>query len=150
MRSLALVVVLFASGCVTRGAYTVARADLEELARTPPPARERMTLLAERDDGARLHLHATAIDPLAIPPTVDRVRVTARAFSPMVATGVVLTVVGSLMSIVGTSSWLALRGGPHGDVADDLFGVELAGEPLMLAGTILWIEGLLRPAQEAR
>ena len=148
----ALVVTLFLGGCITHGGYRVTRADLD--ARTP-------TLPATRDEGVPVQLVRAAIDPVDLlppqalpgaiaPPASDgRVHVSASARNRTVAAGVVLTLVGSLLSVVGTSTWLALRGGPHGDVADGFFAVELAGEPLMVAGTVLWILGLVHPAQEA-
>ena len=75
------------------------------------------------------------------PADPTHVRVQARAYNPLVTAGSALTWVGTTISLVGTGIFFARLNQP----TDALFftgaGLAVSAEPLMWAGTILWLVG---------
>lgn len=67
-----------------------------------------------------------------------------RRYSPVVTAGATLTGVGSIISVVGTIIYFTGSGDTN--LAGGI--VALSAEPMMLAGTLMWIFGILRPPQE--
>lgn len=67
-----------------------------------------------------------------------------RRYSPVVTAGATLTGVGSIISVVGTIIYFTSTG--DNNLAGGI--VALSAEPMMLAGTLMWIFGILRPPQE--
>jgi hypothetical protein len=135
----ALVAALLLAGCTVGHAYTVDRAALAS-GIDPIPA-------VRIQDGAAVRVHAADIDRSSLRVDGERPTVKTRRYSPMVTAGSVLTWIGSAISIAGTTMFLATN---TGDV--HLAGLILApsAEPLMIAGTVLWIVGLIRHPEEAR
>ena len=80
---------------------------------------------------------------LGTPPSVLIVR----RYSPAVTAGVALTVIGSLISVAGSIVFFSSFN-TAGDLHTISGVIALSAEPMMLAGTLLWIMGIQRPAQE--
>ena len=85
-------------------------------------------------------LLATGTSPTAVSPLVLR----SRRYSPVVTAGATLTGVGTVISVVGTIIYFTSTGDTN--LAGGI--VALSAEPMMLAGTLMWIFGILRPPQE--
>ena len=83
---------------------------------------------------------ATAVAESGGAPVVIR----SRRYSPVVTAGATLTGVGSIISVVGTIIYFTSTG--DNNLAGGI--VALSAEPMMLAGTLMWIFGILRPPQE--
>lgn len=83
---------------------------------------------------------AATIPTAGSPPVVVR----SRRYSPVVTAGAVLTGVGSIISVAGTIVYFTSTGDTN--LAGGI--VALSAEPMMLAGTLMWIFGILRPPQE--
>lgn len=82
---------------------------------------------------------AAAAEPGGAP-----VVIRSRRYSPVVTAGATLTGVGSIISVVGTIIYFTSTG--DNNLAGGI--VALSAEPMMLAGTLMWIFGILRPPQE--
>src|SRR5262249_47783017 len=91
---------------------------------------------------------------LVPPPPIagDPVRVQVRVKNPMLTAGVVLTCVGTVISVVGSAIFFATwNPSPAQTDLHNAGGITaLAAEPLMWAGPILWPLGIQRPPHEAR
>ena len=81
---------------------------------------------------------------VAAGPSGAPVVIRSRRYSPVVTAGATLTGVGSIISVVGTIIYFTSTGGNN--LAGGI--VALSAEPMMLAGTLMWIFGILRPPQE--
>lgn len=141
---LACASLLCGTGCTIRDRYLIDRTALVSLAALPEAEREGRKVPAVREqDGKRTLLRGDRI-PLAPSAWVtDPVSVGTRVPAPMITAGAVLTVIGSILSIAGTSAWLATRNSGHDDVSNGMLGVSIAAEPIMLSGTLLWVFGTL-------
>lgn len=90
--------------------------------------------------GPTLPASAAAGLPASSPPVLLR----SRRYSPVVTAGATLTGVGTVISVVGTIIYFTSTGDTN--LAGGI--VALSAEPMMLAGTLMWIFGILRPPQE--
>jgi hypothetical protein len=137
-RAAACFALALGSGCVSSERYIVDPTS----ARAPGEGH----LVAHRkSDGRKVEL-----DPAAIRFTDSNTgEVEAGGASPMVTAGVVTTLVGSALSILGTITYFATLNG-HDDLHFAGGMVALSGEPLMIAGSVLWPLGLVRPPRGVR
>lgn len=152
---------LLLGGCWVSERYLVTPGQLEQ-ARQVPAAEAAITALpVHRYVGTADHgqagkavlLRAAALaqaqvepgSPSTSPasPTAPMI-VRSRRYSPVVTAGAVLTGVGTVLSVAGTILYFAGSGDLH--TAGGI--VALSAEPMMLAGTLMWIFGILRPPQE--
>lgn len=136
----ALVVASLGAGCTVNHAYVIEPAALSSTAELVPARRVK--------GGAPVELRASAIDRATAQPQPDgTTRVVARAKSRLLDAGIALTLVGSAISIAG--SVVFFTGLESRDVRYTT-GLVLApsAEPLMIAGTVLWILALRRYPQE--
>jgi hypothetical protein len=143
---LAVASCLLAAGCLAGARYRVAPPLVEQVAHMPAAERAGVAVPAVRDKGGaevRLRGDTLRLEPMpsAAP---DGVHLTAAAPSRMAQAGIILTFLGTPVSIVGTILLLATHG------ATQTAGIAMAAgaEPFMQAGTILWIVGLLQRPQE--
>lgn len=152
LRLAALAGALVLGGCWVSERYLVTPEQLDQ-ARQVPAAEAATTALpvhryagpAGRGQvGKAVLLRAEALaqaqpEPGGPPPVLR-----SRRYSPVVTAGAVLTGVGTVLSVAGTILYFAGSGDLHtaGGV------VALSAEPMMLAGTLMWIFGILRPPQE--
>jgi len=148
LAALALSWVLTLSGCFVGQRYAVSAAELARARALSPAERAALSVPAERlKHPAHVHIHADAIRydllPAPAPPTTGGQTgvVTAGRHSRKLLTAHLLTWIGSAISIAGTVLFLV-----NLDQKDATFysGVGLAAtaEPLMIAGTVLWIQAL--------
>jgi hypothetical protein len=151
LATLALILTLTA-GCTSRHEYDFAPGVLERAAALPPEARERTAVPARLPTSGRaVHVRVSALpaEVLAAPLPGRR---TVRVETPLLTAAVVLTCVGSVVSVVGSAIFFATWNAPAGTPSGDLHlggGISaLAAEPLMWAGTILWPLALMRPRHE--
>lgn len=72
--------------------------------------------------------------------------VTTRRYSALATTGVVLTSVGTVLSVIGSGLFFGTKGTSR-TVGAVLAG---AGEPFMISGTVAWILGMQRSPMETR
>jgi hypothetical protein len=129
---LALACVLL-SACVVAPHYVVTRTDYDSGAPTIPARRVKGDLPVTLASDSILRDKTVPLDEA-------RLRVRAGRKSGKLLAGHVLTWIGTPISIVGTILFLTdldLRG------AQFITGLVMAGsaEPLMIAGTVLWIQG---------
>lgn len=147
----ALALILNLGGCWVSERYLVTPEQIDQARQVPAPEAARTALPVQRYAGPAGHgqagkavlLRAEALalgQPEPGSPTVVR----SRRYSPVVTAGAVLTGVGTVLSVAGTILYFAGSGDLHtaGGV------VALSAEPMMLAGTLMWIFGILRPPQE--
>jgi len=137
-----LVLVLALAGCVTSREYVVDGAALSSGAQLLPGVRAR--------DGRAVSVQAWTVDRAsAADAGQGQVRVRARAFNRKLVAGSVLTWVGSAISIAGTAMLVATwnSGGPLYTTG---WVMAPTAEPIMIAGTVLWILALKHPPMEAR
>ncbi len=141
MRAWAALTALVAAACTVERSYLIDPATGAQLVQPGAPAAS-IPAVRERD-----HV-AVRLDPSAISASVVRgARVVARGRSRLVAAGIPLTFVGTAVSLVGTALFFAV---PSGGVHTLGLALTPSAEPLMIAGTVLWIVGLNRPPFETR
>lgn len=147
-------------GCHVTGRYVLSPAQQVQLAQVPESEAAQTALQVVRlKDQRRVYLRAdlaraagsaSAAGPASQPSPGDPALlgsvVTTRIYSPTVTAGVVLTVLGSVMSVAGTIAHFTTSG--DASLASGI--VALAGEPPMIVGSVLWVLGLARPPQELR
>ena len=141
-RAAALALSLFLVGCVTSREYVVDGAALQSGAEIVPGARVK--------DGLAVGVRAWTVDRASATDVGGgRVKVTARAFNRKLVAGSVLTWIGSAISITGTAFLVASwnSGGPLYAAG---WALAPTAEPIMIAGTVLWILALKRPPMETR
>jgi hypothetical protein len=134
-------VVLLLAGCVTTREYVVDGAALSAGAAEVPGVRAK--------DGRPVHVKGWTIDrATASDAGGGSVRVKARAYNRKLVAGSVLTWIGSAISIAGTALLVATwnSGGP-GYTAGWVLAP--SAEPIMIAGTVLWILALKHPPMES-
>lgn len=171
MRLLLSLVLVVLGGCWSQTSYLVTSADLQRAAAAPPAERVPASRLPE---GRPVRLRAWALQdalrtPSAVvPPIVDPAaagqapspadpapawsprparlghRVTLRQRDPLLTAAIVLTCVGSVVSVAGSIVYFATWGQDSpAHLAGAITG--LGAEPIMWAGTILWPIALMRP-----
>jgi hypothetical protein len=132
-----LILCLLLAGCVTSREYVV------ETIETDGP------LIATRvKDGRPVILKNETID-WATAREVDsgHKRVTAKALNKRLIAGSVLTWVGTAISIAGTAMLVATWNN-HNDLYTTGWVLAPSAEPIMIAGTVLWILALKHPPME--
>lgn len=148
----AVALTLALGGCWVSERYLVTPEQIDQARQVPAPEAATTALPVQRYAGPpgrgqagkavllRTEALAQAQPEPGSPPTVVR----SRRYSPVVTAGAVLTGVGTVLSVGGTILYFATSGDLHtvGGV------VALSAEPMMLAGTLMWIFGILRPPQE--
>jgi hypothetical protein len=138
---LKLALPLLLAGCLTGDHYYVAQTALDAADRLSPDERAHTALPArERKTGKTAFVRSSTIDERGAVENGE-VAIRARAPSRMILAGSILTWVGSAISIGGTLMWLLTSKGP---VYDAGIGLTASAEPIMIAGTVLWIVGGLR------
>lgn len=151
LRATLLLTLALTLGCVSRHEYDFAPGVLERAAALPPAARERTAVPARSPSGRAVHVRVSALPAEALDAPRPG-RHAARVKNPMLTAAVVLTCVGSVISVVGSVIFFATWDAPAGTPSGDLHlggGISaLAAEPLMWAGTILWPLALMRPPHE--
>lgn len=147
---LGLTLVLLGAGCRLQERYLVDRQTLVELQAKGEAQRAAQVVPAVRErDGKRVGVQGDALPLAPSAWLTDPVSVRTSAPAPMVTAGAVLTVVGSILSIGATSTWLATRNSGRDALSDTALGLTISAEPIMITGTVLWILGTLRRPQEA-
>ncbi len=127
------------AGCMSHESYSIALQPLAEAQALASDARAHAAIPAIRlHDGHAVYLSGTRIDATTTSP------VTIVAPSRLVKAGVILTLVGTAISLAG--SGLYFFGAGRTRLAGEILAP--GAEPLMISGTILWIVGALRPPGE--
>jgi hypothetical protein len=138
----ALALAAWAAGCVTSRDYVVDGAQLSSQAEILPGARAK--------DGRPVGVRAWTIDRASASDAgAGRVKVTARALNRKLIAGSVLTWVGTAISITGTAMLVA-SWNDHGPLYTTGWVLAPVAEPIMIAGTVLWILALQHPPMETR
>jgi hypothetical protein len=132
------------TGCSVSVPYIATPTILPQVTSLPPEEQERTA-----KDLKPVYVRASALMPaLQLQPgaasSAGPVLLPTRRYSPMVTAGVVLTSIGSALSVAGTVLFFA-NGGAYRSAGGP---VALSGEPPMILGTVLWIMGIMRPPQE--
>lgn len=128
------------AGCTVNHAYLVEPAALSASTELIPARRVK--------GGDAVAVRAACLDRATAQPQADgTTRVVSRAKSRMLDAGIALTLVGSALSIAGAVVFFS---GLESRDARYTTGLVLApsAEPLMIAGTVLWILALRRHPQE--
>jgi hypothetical protein len=139
-----LMLALLLSGCLVGQRYRVARGTWDALIRLAPEERARVAVAARREpSGPAIWVRGSSL----LPGPADsgpEVRVAARRYSGMVTAGSILTWVGSAVSVAGSVLYFTAGGGWR------VAGAAMAGaaEPVMMTGTVLWVVGGLKHADE--
>jgi len=145
-RFLVLAASCAATACSVRNDYTVHAGDVRT---ARAEARPGATVPALRFDGAKpVQLRLDAVPPGVEAGPSETVRVQTRTYSPMVTAGSALTWVGTVISLAGTIAYFSTSDAQH-DVHLAAAIVAASAEPIMLAGTGLWIGGSLAHPSEA-
>lgn len=151
-RLLPLVGALLVSGCWVSERYLVTPEQLDQARQVPAAAAATTALPVHRYVGAAdrgqagkaVLLRAEALALAQAESAGVPIVVRSRRYSPVVTAGAALTGVGTVLSVAGTILYFAGSGDLH--TAGGI--VALSAEPMMLAGTLMWIFGILRPPQE--
>jgi len=137
-------------GCSVSVPYIATPTILPQVTSLPPEQQEQTAVPVSRaKDLKPVYVRASALIPaLQLQPSAASssgpVLLPTRRYSPMVTAGVVLTGIGSALSVAGTVLFFA-NGGAYRSAGGP---VALSGEPPMILGTVLWIMGIMRPPQE--
>lgn len=143
----ALCALALAAGCAVGEPYYVTHADLARARTLPPDApvpahRVRHHVPTQVRAGTLRLDGAVRVDDW-------KAQVWAGERSPMLTWGHALTWVGTAVSLAGTALFLATQTGSTPWVAG--IATAAAAEPLMIAGTVLWIRAVRkRPAEALR
>lgn len=148
----ALAAALTLNGCWVSERYLITPEQLDQARQVPASEATTTALPVHRyagpagrgQAGKAVFLRAEALVLAQPEPGGPPAVVRSRRYSPVVTAGAVLTGVGTVISVAGTILYFAGSGDLHtvGGV------VALSAEPMMLAGTLMWIFGILRPPQE--
>lgn len=136
-----------AQGCVSQDRYVIQHEDLARITAASQPGA--LVSAVRTADRKPVQVKISALQHETIAPYGDGTfQVVAKAKNRIITAGSVLTWTGTAISLIGTAIFAV------GNVRDDqalfyLGGISaLSAEPLMWAGTGLWIYGAMRPPYE--
>lgn len=139
--------IVLSAGCVSEDRYVIQHHDLAQVQQSAQ--RSELVNAVRASDRKPVRVRVLALQQETIAPHGDGTfQVRARAKNPIITAGSVLTWTGTAISLIGTAIFAI------GKVKDDqalfyLGGISaLSAEPLMWAGTGLWIYGAMRPPYE--
>ena len=161
-RSAVLATLLSLAACTETRTYIVDAAALAELRALSPAARAKTLIPAQRvtppnakvtkDNSGPAQVKAAAlVSGRELSSDGGRVVIETRARNRLLEAGHALTWIGSAISIAGTALFLpnVLRRTPEEEQRFLIGGpIALGAEPIMWAGTALWVLGTMRPPQE--
>ncbi len=155
-RLVAVLTLLGVTGCSVSESYLITGEQLTQAAQVPPPEADHTALPVHRYVtpapgrdvvGKAVFVRATTVQQgLAAAGGLPAV-LRSRRYSPVVTGGVALTVIGSVISIAGSIVFFSTLN-TSGDTNLISGVIALSAEPMMLAGTLMWIFGIQRPPQE--
>jgi hypothetical protein len=100
-------------------------------------------------DNRAVVIRGETIDPLgAIPQPDGRVRVVSRAKSRKLTAGVLMTFIGSAISIAGTIVFFVGNARNDSTLMQAGYIAAPSAEPIMITGTVLWVLGARSHPQE--
>jgi hypothetical protein len=135
-----LLLCLLLAGCVTSRDYVVDGAALQSGVEWLPGARVK--------DGRAVNVRASTVDRASAADAGNgQVRVKAKALNKKLILGSVLTWVGTAISLTGTA-FLVATWNNHNDLYTAGWVLAPSAEPIMIAGTVLWILALKHPPME--